>query len=375
MRARTFPRAVLAAAIALSACRSSPPPEPPKPPAPDARAAAFSRANAWGHLESLAGAGPRVSGSEGNQKARAYIRYELGKLGLEVVEQTVTVRLADGESTLELHNLAVLVPGASTDVFLLAAPYDSRRFDSFPNVAVNEASGAAVLLEVARVLAAKPLPYTTAIVFLDGEAPLEPGENGSAPRSHLGSQGLVKRLEAKEVLPTVRLALVVNRVCDPDLRIARDSNSHRNYREWLFDAARRAGRAEAFPRDSAYEETDAGHEVLKAGGVARVLAVVDTSFGGDDPPGAFAGTQDDDLEHCSAESLETVGVVVLEALADISQRLARIDRFADSPVEAARMLDLDTLSDTDAGEGAVPSPGGDAPGSSEQTEQTGPEAP
>ena len=39
-------------------------------------------------------------------------------------------------------------------------------------VGANEgASGAALLLELARVIAEKPLPYTTWIVFLDGEAP------------------------------------------------------------------------------------------------------------------------------------------------------------------------------------------------------------
>jgi hypothetical protein len=371
MRARTFTRAALAAALALCGCRSAPPPAPPAAPAPGARAAAFDRANAWGHLEQLAEAGPRVSGSEGNRRARAYLRGELEKLGLEIVEQEVTVRLPDGESTLELRNLAALVPGASTDVFLLAAPYDSRRFESFEYEAVSEVSGAAVLLEVARVLAGKPLPYTTAIVFLDGEAPLTPGESGSAPRSHLGSRGLAQRLVSQEVVESVRLALVVNRVCDADLRIARDSSSHRNYREWLFDAARRAGRGEAFPREAAYEETDAGHEALKAGGIARVLAVVDTSFGGDEPPGAFAGTEDDDLDHCSAESLETVGVVLLEALGDISERLARIDRFSKSPVAGARMLELEHLS----GDAAEEQPGEPAPGEAQGASAPGPEAP
>jgi hypothetical protein len=365
MCARTFTRAALAAALALCACQSAPAPPPPAAPPGGARAAAFDRANAWGHLEQLVEAGPRDSGSEGNRRARAYLRGEVEKLGLEIVEQEVTARFADGETTLELRNLAALVPGASTDVFLLAAPYDSRRYESFAYSAANDASGAAVLLEVARVLAGEPLPYTTAIVFLDGEAPLSPGESGSAPRSHLGSRGLAQRLVSQEVVDSVRLALVVDRVCDPDLRIARDSSSHRNYREWLFDAARRVGRGEAFPREAAYEETDAGHEALKAGGVARVLALVDTSFGGDEPPGAFAGTEDDDLEHCSAESLETVGVVLLEALDDISARLARIDRFSDAPVAGARMLELEHLAGAPAAPPGPPAAGEAAGGSGE----------
>ena len=62
-----------------------------------------------------------------------------------------------------------------------------------------------------------------------------------------------------------------------------------------------------------------------------MVAIVDTSFGGDEPPGSYANTKDDDLEHCSSQSLEIVGVVTLETLGRLAQRLERIDRFADAP--------------------------------------------
>ena len=82
------------------------------------------------------------------------------------------------------------------------------------------------------------------------------------------------------------------------------------------------------------------------------------TFGGEEPPGLYAGTEDDDLEHCSAESLDAVGRVSLEALGTISQRLAKIDRFADSPLADSETLVLDALS-TPASEPAEPA--GDEP--------------
>ena len=57
------------------------------------------------------------------------------------------------------------------DLVVLAAPFDSRHFESFTHLGVNNgASGAALLLEMARVLKINPLPYTVWLAFLDGEA-------------------------------------------------------------------------------------------------------------------------------------------------------------------------------------------------------------
>jgi len=66
--------------------------------------------------------------------------------------------------------------------------------------------------------------------------------------------------------------------------------------------------------------------------VRPVLAIEDTAFGGEDPPGIYADTEDDDLAHCAPESLGVVGAVSLAALETIGDRLAKIDRFARSPL-------------------------------------------
>jgi hypothetical protein len=380
MRARLLTVPVLFA-LGL-ACQSSPPPAIGVPAAATARADAFEAQRAWQDLGAFAEIGPRVMGTEGVRRAGDYILGELTKLELEVFEQEVRVRRApqeqggeqdqEGEQEgdqegkqeqepLALRNIAAKIPGSSSDTFLIVAPYDTRRYENFRFLGVNDGgSGSAVLLEIARVLAANPLPYTTWLVFLDGEAPVAPGDVPVAPPSHFGSRALAKHLYDEGVLAGVRLALILNRVCDADLRVARDLLSHRIYREEFWRAAARLGRSDAFPPGASFESPVASHHALTAVGLRRVVALVDTSFGGDEPPGLYAGTEDDDLEHCSADSLEAVGKVALEALDKISQRLAKIDRFAASPLEGPGELTFEAPAAPEADDTVTPQTGEDA---------------
>ncbi|MGI9589763.1 MAG: M28 family peptidase, partial [Myxococcota bacterium] len=218
-------------------------------------------------------------------------------------------------------------------------------------------SGAAVLLELARSIAREPLPYTVWFAFLDGEAPT--GADALAAPSHFGSRGLARRLVELDAVAHIRLGVVLDRVCDSDLEIARDLGSHRIYREEFWRSASRIGRDEAFPSRAAFQSPRSSQEALKAVGVTRVVTLTDTSFGGDEPPGLYAGNPDDTIERCSKESLETVGLVTLETLDALTGRLARIDRFSRSPVEGAEALRLEQLSDEDSGEAASDAATGD----------------
>jgi hypothetical protein len=76
---------------------------------------------------------------------------------------------------------------------------------------------------------------------------------------------------------------------------------------------------------------DAGHREFPAAGIRQAVALVDTQFGPVEPEGD-AEAPPDDLEHSSAESLAIAGAVSLEALVAIADRLARIDRFVESPI-------------------------------------------
>jgi Zn-dependent M28 family amino/carboxypeptidase len=240
-------------------------------------------------------------------------------------------------------NVLAEIPGESEQVILLMAPYDSRALPGIRFLGLNDgASGAALLLEVARVLASRPLPYTTWLLFLDGEAAGSDGEPGLN-----GSRVFAAQAKADGSLSRMRLALYTNRVCDADLRIARDLFSHRQYRDAFWDAALRLGFSDHFEQD-AFQSPKAGHLAFRAAGFVQIIALQDTSFGGGDPPGAFANSEQDNLEHCAPESLEIVGRVILEGLDEISARLRKIDRFASSPMaqfreEWSRSLEVEAV--------------------------------
>ena len=332
MRPRAFLPLLLA--VALFACgRSAPPPAPMKPPAPGlGRFESFSGERAWADLEALSAIGSRVSGSRGARMARQYIRSELATVGIDGRKVTTRVEL-EGLEPLRLTHVEAIIPGASPQLFALVAPYDSSRFEDIAFIGINDgASGAALLLEFARILADEPLPYTTRLVFLDGEGRLGRGGSELEDRRGFGSRSFAKRMDEEGALDEVRLLVAFNRVCDADLRIARDVGSHRTFREEFWKMAARLGRTDAFRPGDAFESPLASHIAFRDLGVRPVVAIEDTAFGGEEPPGIYADTEQDDLEHCSLESLESVGVVSLAAIETIGDRLAKIDRFALSPL-------------------------------------------
>ena len=72
-----------------------------------------------------------------------------------------------------------------------------------------------------------------------------------------------------------------------------------------------------------------------AAGFRGVVLITDPAYGGGEPPGAFANSEDDTAERCSPQSLASVGAVTLEALDRIAERLAKIDRFVEARVPRA----------------------------------------
>jgi hypothetical protein len=325
---RAAVRCLLAAAIAAGQVTcGSPPPEHEHPEA--AKPLEFSGSLAWAELEALADA-PRTLGSEGSAAARSLITARLAASHIAVDTLTTTAE-SKGFGPLALTHLVATLPGLSPDRIVLVAPYDSGQYDDYSFVGANDgASGAAVLLEVARVLAGRALPYTVELVWLEGEGRLGRGLGDERELRWLGSRGLAERWAETGHLAGIRLLVSLNRVCDADLRIARDSGSDREFREGFWKTAHELGFGEAFSPTRGYESVVSSQLAFREHGVRPVVAIEDTAFGGDDPPGLYAG-KDDVIKHCSAASLEVVGRVTVQAVESISERLAKIDHFSRTP--------------------------------------------
>jgi hypothetical protein len=365
-------------------------------------AAPFSAERAWTHLQALTGLGPRPSGSVAAQEAREYLRSRLEAAGAEVWGLTFSSDMlragaaagteplagvaaagdptvdavedgdptthvaagapedaSDGERATVLHHLVARLPGDfSPDSILLLAHYDTA--DWVGNVGANDgASGPAVLLELARQIGERPLPYATEIVLLDGEMRIDPARP-DVPEL-LGSRLLAFHLERAGTLDRIRMALVFRRVCDADLQIPRDLHSHRLYRDLLYRTAQRIGAGDVFDGRSGFVETASSHLPFFGVGFDRIVSIMDPWYGAQEQPGPHWGTAEDTPERCSPESLGTVGRVAHTALRDISAKLAKIDRVT-GRADRRRMEERAREGATDAGPGpsAVPEEPGEA---------------
>jgi Zn-dependent M28 family amino/carboxypeptidase len=205
--------------------------------------------------------------------------------------------------------VVAVVRGRRPDVVMLGGHYDTKLFKQFRFVGANDAgSSTAVLLELARRLAAAPRDYTYWLVWFDGE---EARVTWTDRDSLYGSRRLAVDLARARQLP--RAMILLDMVGDRDLVIRREAHSTGWLTDIIWDAAARLGHGRHFARDIVPVEDD--HvPFLRVGVPATVL--IDFDF-------PAWHTAEDTLETVSAESMAVVGEVVLEALPSIEHYLSR----------------------------------------------------
>ena len=262
-------------------------------------------AAAFRHVERLVGIGPRVAGSPGGERARAYIVGELRRSGIEAEVRPFEAGTPHGR--LRMANVIARLPGRRPEVVVLAGHYDTKLFNSFRFVGANDGgSSAALLIELARRLAKAPRDYTLWVVWFDGE---EAREAWTATDSLYGSRHLAAELAHAGRLP--RALVLVDMIGDRDLNIRRDTYSTPWLTDILWSSAARLGYAKHFLSDPLPVEDD--HAPFLQAGVPAAL-LIDFDY----PPWHTAG---DTLDKVSARSLAIVGDVVLDALPSIEHYL------------------------------------------------------
>ncbi len=160
---------LLIVALAYLAIRAVQP--PPAAPA-NAPATDFSAARALEDLKVIAQR-PHPTGSEENDRVRAYLLERLRAMGLDPHVQTATALRTPGKrpgpiSAATVHNILARLPGtSSTRPIMLAAHYDS--VPTGPG-ASDDGAGVVTLLETLRALTAGPsLRNDLILLFTDGE--------------------------------------------------------------------------------------------------------------------------------------------------------------------------------------------------------------
>jgi Zn-dependent M28 family amino/carboxypeptidase len=220
--------------------------------------------------------GPRIPGSPGHENMRAWLIAELRRLRAASVE-TQTLTDSTLGRRLVIHNVIARYgarPRRATDPpprrLMLCAHYDtrpwsdqdpdsSRRDDPVPG-ANDGASGVAVLLEVAELLAREPAPAEVDLVFFDAEDQGridQPHEYALGARAHAAALGERRPLAA----------ILFDTVGDRDLNIHPEVHSAEraaNLVALVLEGARVTG-ARHFHPGPKYRMTDDHVPLLEAG--------------------------------------------------------------------------------------------------------------
>lgn len=278
----------------------------------------FSGARAFKHLEAIAALGPRPSGSPGMARQRDLVVAHFQAAGGKVTRQPFQIRDRRSGQPVPMENLIVEWHPDHTDRVLLGAHYDTRPFpDRDPAdsrgvfLGVNDGgSGVAALMELSAAVRALDGPVGVDFVLFDAE------EYVVAPRDPycLGSNFFARQYAAARQAGTLpyhyRCGVILDMVADRDLEIFQEQQSA----SWpdtqpvvdaLWGTAARMGVRQFVPRPKYTIEDD--HVPLRMIGRIPTCDVIDFDY-------PQWHTTHDTLEHCSAESLEAVGAVVLEWL-------------------------------------------------------------
>jgi glutaminyl-peptide cyclotransferase len=279
----------------------------------------FDSTRAFDDLKHMVAFGPRTAGSPALARTREWIEGQLAMAGIKVDEDKFTASTPLGD--IDMANLIVRVPGASPNIVIVCGHYDTKRFDRFKFVGANDGgSSAAMVMELARAMAKRPMPYTLWFLWTDGEeAEREQWEGND---NDYGSRHLEQKLASEGELNRVKAFLLVDMIGDAKLDIRKDPGSTPWLTELEFSTAQRLGYGRYF-LDQQYPVGGDDYDPWLAAGVPSV-DIIDFDYGpnakskpGDRDFNIYWHTAQDTVDHCSPQSLEIVGRVVLGMLQEL----------------------------------------------------------
>jgi len=256
--------------------------------------------------------GPRVPGTEGHARQLEWMLGRLRPIAPELqVDSFQHITTTTGD-TLRLVNLLARFAPEETRRILLLAHWDTRptsdqardpALHSVPVPGANDgASGTAVLLELAGMLAADPPPVGVDVLLVDGED-YGPGLDDML----LGARRYAAAIDPDD-RPVFGLLLDMVGDADPSFPVEAISAQYANVVvRKVWQAAERLGYRGYFPTGVGRQLNDDHVPLIEAG--LPTANVIDFTYG---PGNAYWHTPDDLPEHVSARTLEMVGEVVAE---------------------------------------------------------------
>jgi glutaminyl-peptide cyclotransferase len=252
-----------------------------------ARVDRFDEDAAWRHLVHQVELGPRPAGSSASRRLASELRAAIPRGRFQRVPRG-------------LRNVIGTVPGRDpTRMLVIGAHYDTKDLPGFVG-ANDNASGVAVVRQLARTIRPKTLRPTVVFVFFDGEETPQ-----GVPDAQILRHGLRGSKVAARSFRQAETMILIDLVGDPKLRVRRDRRAAPELWRRIRAAAARTGATRNFPSHPQVEVLDDHVPFARAG--VRTLPLVDLDF-------RCWHKECDNLGAVSRASLDAVGETVLELL-------------------------------------------------------------
>jgi len=272
----------------------------------------FDGNRAFADLEKQCSFGPRVAGTEAHKQAGDYLLNSL-KATTDICRlQRFTVYDSIAGREREMFNIIASYYPESKSRVLLCAHWDSRPWSDndpdsskidLPIPGANDgASGAALLLEMGRILKDNRPPVGVDIVLFDGE---DYGRKDWEGGWFLGSKYFASKLGGYRP----RAAILVDMIGDSDLVIYKEGISQKyafGLNNYIWEIAGEIG-ADSFV-DAVRDTVSDDHIPLLSAGI-KAVDIIDFDY-------PYWHTQEDTPDKCSPESLAEVGKVLVGAIFD-----------------------------------------------------------
>ncbi|MBM4166270.1 MAG: M20/M25/M40 family metallo-hydrolase [Ignavibacteria bacterium] len=275
----------------------------------------FNKKSAWNYLLAQTNFGPRNPGSVGHKKCLQYLSNELSKFADTVILQPFT-HVGYGNEVFTMTNILGRFQPNNPNRILLLAHWDTRpRADRDDNIskqnqpilgANDGASGVAVLLEIARTLKETKPNIGVDILFVDGE---DYGEEGDLSRYLLGAKYFAKNFRFEH---TPQFGILLDMIGDAELEIKREKASMHfapDVVELVWNTANELGIPQFADGEGPSLIDD--HIPFNEVGI-KCIDLIDFNYPNETQN--YWHTTHDTPEHCSAESLEAVGTVLLNVI-------------------------------------------------------------
>lgn len=288
---------------------------------------AFDGDTAFDYLLAICEIGTRVSTSDGMAQQQTLIQEHMEALGGTVEFQPFNATNPVNGRLVELKNLVVRWHPEREKRLLLCCHYDTRPFPDRDPVnprgvflgANDGASGAALLMELAKIMPHLEGPWGIDMVFFDGE---EFVFDSRRDPMFLGSTFFANEYAAGRWDATYSYGILVDMIGDKNLEIFYEKNTMKDpealrLMRSIWAVAKEMGREE-FKATKRHKIRDDHLPLIQ---IAKIPTVDIIDF---DYPDKAAGNQywhttQDIPENCSAESLHAVGSVLREWLIQLER--------------------------------------------------------